>query len=148
MTYWHNKRLEHEKAVKLWSWWSAVGAIFGILVMLLGGMEFLPDSTSTNQIPWKDIGAFVMLATIVVWLMRFPFKMLLSNIHLRGDAKEREVMIETYMALLRGKDGENGLSPENIMMVLTPIFRPATSGIIHDDGGPATYFESMTKIVK
>ena len=89
-----------------------------------------------------------MLATVVIWLMRFPFKMLLSHIHLRSDAKEREVMISTYMALLRGIEGKQGVSKEDLVLVLTPIFRPATSGIIKDDGGPASFAEMLTKLLR
>ena len=61
-------------------------------------------------------------------------KLLLSHIHLYADAREREVMISTYMALLR----RDGLSREDFAMVLAPIFKPSTTGVIKDDGGPSS----------
>jgi hypothetical protein len=146
MEYWREKRKEHDKSITKWAWLSGIGAIIGIALLLTGGVHLLPDVTPNNIIPWKKLGAFVMFATIIIWLMRFPFKMLLSNIHLRADAKEREVMISTYMALLRGSEGHQGISKENLDMVLTPIFRPATSGIIKDDSGPVSLFEMITRI--
>lgn len=55
---------------------------------------------------------------------------MLSNYHLSVDAKERVIMIRTYLALL--KEG-SGYEAEDKKVMLDNIFRPTNFGIIKDE---------------
>jgi hypothetical protein len=67
---------------------------------------------------------------MVIWLIRILIKITLSNYHLSVDAKERVVMIRTYLSLL--KEGES-FEKEDKKVMLDNIFRPTNFGIISDE---------------
>jgi hypothetical protein len=56
----------------------------------------------------------------------------LSAHHLVIDAQERVVMIETYLALIK----EGQLDEKERALVLTPLFRSSSDGIVKDEGAP------------
>jgi hypothetical protein len=57
-----------------------------------------------------------------VWVVRILVRLLLSNIHLLTDARERVTMVQTYLALLRrGK-----IKDDERMFILQTLFRPET----------------------
>ena len=57
-------------------------------------------------------------------------KIALSNYHLTVDAKERIVMIRTYLALMQ--EGK-GFEQDDRKVILDNIFRPTNHGIIKDE---------------
>ena len=59
-------------------------------------------------------------------MLRLVIKLLLSNIHLAINARERVVMINTFMALIR--------RPES------------AEGLIKNDGGPTSLGEFLTRL--
>ena len=106
----------------------------------------MPEFHPSNEIPWRQLGLFLLLSTFVLWGVRLCVKLLLSNIHLEADAREREVMIQTFMAMMRHKESREGVTKEDIAVVLAPIFSPSTSGVIKDDGGPASLTDFITRM--
>ncbi|PAW79261.1 MAG: hypothetical protein B9S32_04725 [Verrucomicrobia bacterium Tous-C9LFEB] len=88
----------------------------------------------------------MLISTFVLWALRLLVKLLLSHIHLYADAQEREVMISTYMALIRRKESRESLSKDDIAIVLAPIFRPSTTGVINDEGSPVTLTDFISRI--
>lgn len=85
---------------------------------------------------------FLVSLTIVVWIIRLLVKVFLSNLHLLSDAKERETMIMTYLALERE---EQVLKKEDKELILPSIFRTSSHGIIKDDSSPHPIMNIMTK---
>ena len=63
----------------------------------------------------------------------------MSERHLEIDAGERVAMIKTYLALT----AEDKVSEVERPLVLSPIFRPATDGIVRDDGSTALPIEAI-----
>lgn len=148
MKYWKTKRKSHSLAmgkVKRW----LIGVSLGT-VLLLGVMVYfmLPQTAASNEVPWRNLGLFVLGSTFCLWFVRLLVKLLLSNIHLKADADERVVMIQTFMALVSHKESREGLSKEDIALVLAPIFKPSTTGVIKDDGGPVTLSDFIAKLGK
>jgi hypothetical protein len=80
-----------------------------------------------------------------VWIVRIFVRLFLSNVHLHTDAKERETMVLTYLALLR-----RGTLPgvEERLFILDSLFRPSTTGIMKDDAVPLTAVEALSRINK
>jgi hypothetical protein len=59
--------------------------------------------------------------------------MMISENHLKSDAETREVMISTYLALIK----ENGTTEKDDRhIILSSIFTPPTDGLLKDDGLP------------
>lgn len=138
LTYWRGKRREHAKGKKVLGWLSGISGVVGLIGLLVAASIMLPSEQSPDKIPWRNLGFFVLTTTFVLWFVRLLVKLLLSHIHLYADAKEREVMISTFMALVRRPESREGLKKDDIALVLAPIFKPSTTGVIKDDGGPAT----------
>lgn len=138
LLYWRGKRREHLKAMKKLRVWAIISGVFGFGILLGAAWLVLPENHPADTIPWRQIGFFVLTSTFVLWLVKLLVKLLLSHIHLHADAKEREVMISTFMALIRRPESAQNLKREDIAIVLAPIFKPSTTGVIKDDGGPTS----------
>jgi hypothetical protein len=138
LVYWRGKRREHRDQIKKLTNWSIFTGIAGLIALVLAASLLLPDHYPAETVPWRQIGFFVLTSTFVLWIIRLMVKLLLSHIHLYADAKEREVMISTFMALVRRQESREGIGKTEISLVLAPIFKPSTTGVIKDDGGPAT----------
>jgi hypothetical protein len=72
---------------------------------------------------------FGSLLAIAVWWLRQLLRELRSHEHLAEDAAERVTMIETYAALQ-----SRGLDAGDLTPILGSLFRPATTGLVDDDG--------------
>lgn len=142
--YWRGKKEEHTKKVKTLQKWS-IGSAVLVFIVLMTSAFILPELALKTEIPWRSIGFFIVISTFALWVVRLFVKLLLSNIHLEADADERVVMASTFMALIRHKEGEEGLAKEDIALVLAPLFRPSTTGVIKDEGGPSA-LDILTKI--
>jgi hypothetical protein len=116
----------------------AGSAVVGGAILVTAGYLFLPELQNKEAIPWRSLGFFVLISTFVLWMVRLFVKLMLSHIHLHADAREREVMISTFMALVRRQESREGLQKADLALVLAPIFKPSTTGVIKDEGGPVT----------
>lgn len=137
--YWKNKRQKHKENFNLFKWWSIGIGIVGAILFAV----FVPHFFSDDKISYWKVAIFVFLGTLFFWVMRVIVKLMLSNIHLEGDAHEREVMCQTYLALLRDK---TGLEENDKKLILTTLFRPSSSGIMGEDGIAPGLYDVMTKI--
>lgn len=146
LLYWRNKRKEHGKGKFCMGVAAAVSGIIGAGVLVWATHLILPASQSADQIPWRSIGLFVLISTFVLWLVRLFVKLMLSHIHLYADAREREVMISTFMALVRRQESREGIAKMDLALVLAPIFKPSTTGVIQDDGGPTTLTDFIGRL--
>lgn len=162
--YWRQKKHHHEKVRNYLTGVCALvgGAGFSFLAWLVSS-EFAtkPAQPEANikqlqesavwgaGIPWHPIILFVIVSSAVFWAVRICVRLLLSNIHLVTDAHEREVMAMTYLALSRANEqGGSYVSNEHIGIVLAALFRPTASGIVSDDGAPATAYEMLQSMAQ
>ncbi len=146
LTYWKGKRKEHAKGKIVMGWLSGIAGVIGLVGLLIAASFMLPAEQSPDKIPWRNLGFFVLTTTFVLWFVRLLVKLLLSHIHLYADAKEREVMISTFMALIRRPESAQNLKREDIAIVLAPIFKPSTTGVIKDDGGPTSLGDFISRL--
>lgn len=154
VTYWTNKAEGH----KFYSF------IFGFLTVILMGFMLsviynfgmyivgldISDVNGVGRRILTDSGAlqiwvyafFIVSLTITVWFIRLLVKVFLSNLHLFSDARERETMIMTYLALERE---EQVLEKDDRELILPSIFRTSSSGIIKDDSSPNPILNFFTR---
>lgn len=137
--YWKKKRDEHENGKKVMGWAASIVAVLGAGLLALAAWFLLPQFQSAGTIPWRQIGFFFLASTFVIWINRLMVRLMLSHIHLYADAREREVMISTFLALMHQQESREGLQKEDIALVPAPIFRPSTTGVTKDDGGPSSF---------
>lgn len=144
--YWEKKRNEHDRGKKIMGWASGIAAVIGAVILGTVAWYLLPAHHPSASIPWQQIGFFFLASTFVLWLVRLLVRLMLSHIHLYADAREREVMISTFLALIHRQESREGLKKEDIALVLAPIFRPSTTGVIKDDGGPQSFGDLLSAL--
>lgn len=139
--YWKAKATAHTNKSNSWMKWT-----FGsmtVLAMVIGLLAWWVFSTLTDGKPdaWK-VAVLVLVGVLGVWAVRLVVRMFLSHLHLATDAEERVTMVQTYLALL---EGDKMPSDEDRKLVLAPLFRPATDGLVKDEGLPHPMLELFTR---
>ncbi len=154
VTYWSKKAESHKSN----------SYIFGIIAGLLMALSIIGIFNFGNyiiELDLKDIngngrkiltetgalqlwvyGFFIISMTLIIWFIKLLVKVFLSNLHLLSDAKERETMIQTYLAFERE---ENTLKDTDRDLILPSIFRVSSNGYIKDDSSPNSPISIITK---
>lgn len=144
-TYWDDKRREHERLSKV------MGAVsFSSIALSVLGLGWLIHdllrTAQPNAAPeaWR-LAMVVLIGLFAVWGVRLVVRMFLSHLHLTTDAAERVVMARTYLSLL---EGDRLASKEDRQLILQALFRPASDGIVKDEGVPFSLAEVLTRTGK
>ena len=96
----------------------------------------------------KDIGDFATLTVVSVpaltalWILRHIGRLFVTNFERSGDAKMRQVMATTFLALT--KEGKEIVTKEERLMVLQALFR-APAGSKGDDGHLGGAMDILTR---
>lgn len=154
VTYWTDKAQGHKENSIIFGVASGILMLAAIIsIYLVGGFIVgldISDDKGIGKRLLTDTGAFqiwvyaffVFSITMIVWIVRLLVKIFLSNLHLLSDAKERETMIMTYLALERE---EQVVNKEDKNLILPSIFRTSSNGIIKDDSSPNPILNFFTK---
>ncbi|MCW1887710.1 DUF6161 domain-containing protein [Luteolibacter flavescens] len=143
-SYWSGKNHLHTRKMEKLRNWVVIASLAAFAGISLSAYILLPEFYPKDTVPWRSLGIFLLVCTFALSFVRLTIKLMLSNLHLAADAEERTIMIRTFMALLRRTSAQEGLKKEDVAIVLAPIFRPSTSGIIKDDGGPTSLGEFLS----
>ena len=140
--YWESKRAGH---VRL-SWITGVlsfGGIAGATALLWQLVHDLLGKAAAGAAPeaWR-IALLALVGVFAVWAVRLVVRMFLSQLHLSTDAAERVVMVRTYLSLL---EGDRLAGKDDRQLILQTLFRPASDGIVKDEGLPPSMFEFLTR---
>lgn len=140
--YWSQKALSHQgKTIKFMRWSFGLMIALAIILGLIANWTINKDG---NPDTWK-LSVLVLVGVLGVWAVRLVVRMYLSHAHLATDAEERVTMVQTYLALI--EDGKM-TKDEDRALVLTPLFRAATDGIVKDEGLPHPMLELFTRANK
>ncbi len=150
--YWSKKANKHNEHAKYF------GRVFGaslssyILVVVTMVYFFLiphsPDPflpIESPEVPIWMYGFIIGLAAVLIWPVRIFSRLMLSNLHLCEDAKERSTMAQTYLSLLRYK--EAGMTEKDRQLILVSLFRPTNLGIVKDDAAPASFTNIIQSVL-
>jgi hypothetical protein len=103
----------------------------------------LPENhTNALSILSKFLQSAIVFGTLLglgIWVLRQKLRKALSHEHLAEDAAERVTMVETFAALKNA-----GLAGGEFGPILTALYRPASTGLVADDG-PVTPLEIIVK---
>ena len=119
------------------------GGIASAAVLLGWLIRDLLRTTTMNTAPetWR-VAVLFLIGVFAVWGVRLFVRMFLSHLHLSTDAAERVVMVRTYLSLL---EGDRLTSKEDRQLILQALFRPASDGIVKDEGLPLSMAEFVTR---
>ena len=74
---------------------------------------------------------FSFLLAVWAWPLRLMSKLYLGSRHLHEDAREREVIAKTFLAL----NETATLSDGDRQLLLAALFRSSSAGLVKDEGG-------------
>lgn len=143
--YWKLKYEEHRSAIKS-QWWlfgvgiSASVILFGVVVIYLYEKSLEHEAGSNVAHGMMRISMIGFLAAILFWVLRVVSRRLHSHQHLMEDAKERRIMIMTYLALHKKVSSKDDRALEQL---LATIFQPTADGIVRDDPGPVLPMQEL-----
>jgi len=149
--YWNEKFSDHGNTAV--SWRSAFfvtaacsAAIIALSIASLAqGWISIPKSLSAYGwiIPAGVVGFPAFLS---LWLLRLCGRQWSDQLMRREDARERVVMIETFLAISRDSDSPGAVTdPGQLGLILSSIFRPGP-GMGADDSPPVGFIEAaMTR---
>jgi heme/copper-type cytochrome/quinol oxidase subunit 4 len=140
--YWQAKATKHETASRQWmlaTFSSMVGLAIGLGV--IATWVFFTLDAKGQPDAWK-LAVLALVGVLGVWAVRLVVRVFLSHMHLATDAEERVTMVKTYLSLLESEKMPND---DDRKLVLTPLFRPASDGIVKDEGLPHPLLEWFTK---
>lgn len=145
--YWQDKLEKHETFFKRWRrafFMLAVGAL-----AMLAGMTFAFIEVSTSLSARLGGHAWVLPvmmlgvpAFMALWLLRVCGRQWLDHLARCEDARERVVMVETFLALSRDEDTPGGMAEAHIGVILGALFR-AGPGSTLDDSPPAGVIDAL-----
>lgn len=84
-------------------------------------------------------------AFMAVWVLRVLGRLLAESLSLEQDAREREVMVKTFLALMRDEvSGKTLVSDDDRLLILHALFRPSSLRS-SDDAPPVHWFDILSK---
>ncbi|MFI8619269.1 DUF6161 domain-containing protein [Acidovorax sp. NPDC077693] len=138
--YWQSKAHSHNtKATTLIK---VIAGSFGVTLFAVAILLwYFPPFESGKPEPLR-LSLIALVVVLGVWAIRLVVRMFLSHTHLATDAEERVTMVKTYLAFL---EGEKLPSDDDRKLILSALFRPATDGLVKDEGLPHPLLEAITR---
>ena len=135
--YWNKKALAHKKASSEYrsliinqGWKYGVGLIAFLMALIWFTHAIIAPKDFAGYIGPATLG--ILVASVALWVARICVRLYMSEHHLYIDAEERAVMVQTYLSLMK----DEALEKDDRALVLAPLFRSSSDGIIKDDGAP------------
>ena len=97
----------------------------------------------SNFIQKIVIGALVVTIVLFLWVIKILVKIMFTNLHSAIDAKERSIMISTYLSLI--KSNEDRLPDDAKRIILEALFRPSSVANVKDDNWPHPIIELLNR---
>lgn len=141
--YWEGRHAHHTRRSTILGW-----SVFGSMSALAGAIGLIANWVLNNlkadgtPEAWR-VSVLALIGVLGVWAVRLIVRMFLSNVHLGTDAAERVTMVKTYLALL---EGDKLPSDDDRKLILQALFRPASDGLVKDEGLPHPALEALTRI--
>lgn len=140
--YWERKKQSHKTLAWVFGGVTLLAFFVSAAALWFLVHWFLSSATSTGGPESWRLGVLVIGGIFAIWLVRLLVRLFLSHVHLTADADERVVMARTYLSLL---EGSQVTASEDRQLILQALFRPATDGIVRDDGAPPSFLEALTR---
>jgi len=152
----YDKKLALRKPVQYWRRKGVVHYLiagFAIVILiaaasmlanwLLGFAEEFVGEASYVDEPWRYLTMF-LIAGLGIWGLRVGVKILISQLHLASDSRQRATLVLTYLSLLQ--EGE-GLDEGGKELILNALFAPGQSGLLQETSGPNTILDRIGRLI-
>lgn len=142
-TYWRKRAEVTSLAAKFALVFFAAGAIFLAWAVVEHGPSLLARLAEVGEVDSLGTLAMLSIPTLtVLWVLRQIARLFVTNLESSADAKLRETMATTYLAL--AKEGTGSVGEKERLMVLEALFRPPAPHNA-DDGHFGGALEILTR---
>lgn len=140
--YLKSQATRHDSQAVMFAILAAVISLPAVAAIVFLASSLAPDNFSIQSLTTPRFLVFMVVSSVLIWLIRIVVRVMLSHVHLGTDTKERATMIEAYLSLMR--EG-HALNEADRSLILSAIFRPAATGIVKEDSAPASMLEWVTR---
>lgn len=146
--YWGDRATAHRNVA------IAFAVAFGfVLTTSIGLFAWLAMPHMFTVAGNKEISPLLTLVPIAipafagVWVLKMLSRLLSENLQMMRDARERETMVKTFLALMRDdKSGKSIVNDNDRILILHSLFRPSSITAV-DDAPPVHWFDILTNKV-
>ncbi len=123
-------------------------SILMLTAIALGASFKAPEIASSyieilSRIKPLLIGVGGLALVLVIWMIRMNARVYISNQHLYDNAEQREIMIQTFLAM---KNEDKAISEEDKAYILGYLFKSTGDGLVRDEGVPSPLVDILTKV--
>jgi hypothetical protein len=105
---------------------------------------FTDKDNKTIQPTNVQIALAIICGFLLLWLLRLLVRVLLSNLHLATDLRNRATLVQAYLSLIL----EGGaLQDSDRSQIIALVFRPVGDGLVRDDGAPPNAFSAAQDLL-
>lgn len=101
----------------------------------------------------KDVSPLLALIPVAIpafaaiWVLKILSRLLSENLQMMRDARERETMVKTFLALMHDEErGKTLVRDEDRILILHALFRPSAVNAV-DDAPPVHWFDILSNKV-
>jgi len=144
-TYWTTRGKDSGKlAIKFF-------VAFAVCTSVLLGVFFCFAVPEIDKIkggsPFISAISVVVPILVGVWILRVLARLFSENLKIQQDAKERETLVKTFLALMKDEATSGAISSDDRKVILQALFRQS-SVTASDDAPPFTLFEGLKSVLK
>ncbi|MBI2240852.1 MAG: hypothetical protein HYU59_08620 [Magnetospirillum gryphiswaldense] len=143
-SYWKTKEKLHAKAAWMWFVAFCTAAVTVLLVLHYKAPNYLsslPHNTA-GDIGISGLAVVTLPALVVLWVLRHLSRLFVTHFHQREDARQRRVLVTTYLAL----HNKSAATDVERLLILQALFRPnATKD--DDDSAAQSLLDNLAKAV-
>ncbi|MGQ7271247.1 DUF6161 domain-containing protein [Marinobacter nauticus] len=143
VTYWDRKSTTHRNRAMIWGIASIILALVSVTTISVASLYLFSEESinfsnfSLSVTPLSKISVIAFIITIFIWALRTTTQYFNMNTQLSEDCKERVVLVQTYLSLLR-KDG--ALTEQDQSLIMQALFRPTQISLLTPGGGGPDHF--------
>lgn len=141
-TYWSDRGRSQRNVAIAYGAAFSVALAAAISVFAFLGVDYLVRLPNDKN---AILGLLPILipAFAAVWILRILGRLLAESMNLMRDARERETLVKTFLALMKDDStGKSVVKDEDRILILHSLFRPASTGAV-DDSPPVHWFDVL-----
>lgn len=146
--YWSDRAAAHRTVAIVFAvaFGAVLAASIGIFVWL--AMPHLFAVAGNKEVsPILTLIPVAVPAFAGIWVLKMLSRLLSENLQMMRDAKERETMVKTFLALMRDDTaGKSLVKDDDRILILHSLFRPSSVSAV-DDAPPVHWFDILTNRV-
>lgn len=143
--YWSDRAEAHKKLAVGFAVAFALAIVAAVGVFFWLGAPHLSSLATQNGVsPFLALIPIAVPAFAGVWTLRMLSRFLSENVQMMRDARERETMVKTFLALMRDDQAGKALvKDDDRILILHSLFRPSAIASV-DDAPPVHWFDILS----